>query len=235
VKLPPQSIRKLFREDFSGESPIVIDPAGLPKLSRHWRRQLEQIEGLQVTHHPGDKDSRSRTICRFTIPDPGRDGGYYRSDELRLEYDDENRMELVSYRRRERHHSTLVSEIDEIRQFVRHVLDRYARRLAGERKREKVRDFKSRAIVAQMKKLAKEEKFDFATSGDTVKLKLFVKLSNRDLIEIQVPFKQFEKVLPKLRSTIQSLRELYAEGLRFKMMPIGHLPWDTSWIRHQDL
>ncbi|WP_182867572.1 hypothetical protein [Stieleria mannarensis] len=235
MKLPPPSIRKLFREDFSGQSPIVVDRAKLLQESKHWQTLVGQIDGVHVTQHPGDKDSRSRTLCRFTIPEPNMAGQYWRSDELRLEYDSESRLTIHSYRFRESQHSAPVSDIDEIKTFVRHVLERYARREAGAKKREKVREFKSKAIIAQVKKLAKEEKFDFATSGDTVKLKLFVKLSKQDLMEISVPFKQFEKMLPKLRVTIQSLRELYAEGLRFKIMPVGRLPWDVTWIEHETL
>lgn len=235
LKLPPPSIRKLFRENFQGESPIIVDRANLLRESKHWRQLVQQIDGVQVTQHPGDKDSRSKTLCRFTIPEPNTGGQYWRSDELRLEYDDECRLTIHSYRFRESNQSAIVSDIDEIKTFVRLVLERYARRQAGAKKREKVRDFKSKAIIAQVKKLAKQEKFDFATTNDTVKLRLFVKLSKHELIEISVPFKQFEKVLPKLRATIQSLRELYAEGLRFKIQPIGRLPWDVSWVDHETL
>lgn len=235
LKLPRPSIRKLFREDFSGKSPITIDRAHLQRESKRWRGLVEQIDGVHVTQHPGDKDSRSRTLCRFTIPEPNTAGQYWRSDELRLEYDDQSRLTIHSYRARESEQSAVVSDLDEIKLFVRHVLGQYARRQAGAKKREKVRDFKSKAIVAQVKKLAKEQQFDFATSGDTVKLRLYVKLSKNDLMEISVPFKQFEKMLPKLRATIQSLRELYAEGLRFKIMPVGRLPWNLEWIKHETL
>lgn len=235
MKLPLPSIRKLFREDFSGDSPIVVDRANLPREATQWRERIGKIEGVHLTKHPGDRDSRSRTLCRFTIPEPHQAADYWRSDELRLEYDEESRLTIHSYHLRESVLSAAVSDLDEIQAFVRHVLQRYARRHAAAIKREKVRDFKSKAIIAQVKKLAKQEQFDFATSGDTVKLKLFVKLSNHDLIEISVPFKQFDKMLPKLRATIQSLRELYAEGLRFKIQPVGRLPWNLSWIKHETL
>ena len=79
MKLPPPSIRKLFREDFSGQSAIVVDRANLSKESKHWQSLLGQIEGVHVTRHPGDKDSRSKTLCRFTIPEPNTDGQYWRS------------------------------------------------------------------------------------------------------------------------------------------------------------
>ena len=235
MKLPAPSVAKLFRENFPGDSPIVLDRAKVPQAAKEWQGRIGAIEGVQLSQHPGDRDSRSRTLCRFTIPDPNNDVHFWRSDELRLEFDDEARLVLQSYKSRSPQHSALVSDLDEIKSFVRNVQQRYAKRHAGEKKREKVRAFKSQAIIAQVKKLAKEEQFDFATTNDTKKLKLFVKLSKQHLIEIDVPFTRFEKVLPKLRDTIQSLRELYAEGLRFKIAPIGHLPWNTQWIEHDSL
>jgi hypothetical protein len=235
LKLPAPSVRKRLRDDFPGQAPLRVDRANLAEESKRWQRELRAIEGVHVTRHPGDKDSRSRTLCRFTIPDPDAEGHYWRSDELRLEYDDEGQLTLVSYRGRSPQYDAVVSDLDEIKTFVRNVLAAYARRQAAAKKREKVRQFKSKAIVAQVKKLAREQRFDFAATGDTVKVRLFVRLSERDMIEISVPFKQFEKVLPKLRETIESLRQLYDEGLRFKMMPVSHLPWDTEWIEHRSL
>ncbi|MCD0463614.1 hypothetical protein [Roseiconus lacunae] len=235
MKLPLASVRKLFREDFAEDQPIVVDRANLPAEAKRWQMVIAAIDGCHVTKHPGDRDSRSRTLCRFTIPNPDSDDQYLRRDELRLEYDSEKRLTLHAYRYRESQQITMVSSVDELKNFVRHVLERYARRSAAENKREKIRGFKSRAIVAQVKKLAKEEQFDFAATTDTRKVKLFVKLANHEMIEIQVPFKQFEQVLPKLKSTILHLRELYAEGLRFKMQPVGRLPWTLDWIEHESL
>ena len=235
MKLPAPSIAKLFRENFPGQSPIVIDRTRVPQTAKDWQQRIGAIEGVKLSQHPGDRDSRSRTLCRFTVPDPNNDVHFWRSDELRLEFDDEARLVLQSYKARSPQHSALVSDLEEVKTFVQHVRQRYAKRHAGAKKREKVREFKSQAIIAQVKKLAKEEQFDFATTNDTKKLKLFVKLSKQHLIEIDVPFTRFEKVLPKLRTTIQSLRELYDEGLRFKIAPVGHLPWNTQWIEHETL
>ena len=235
MKLPSASIRKLFREDFRGKGPIKVDRSKFANESKKWQDRISKIDGCQLTKHPGDKDSRSKTLCRFTIPEPNSEGSYWRKDELRLEFDAQGRLTIHSYKHRESQHSALVSDWEEIKTFVKHVRERYARRNAAARKRERVREFKSKAIIAQVKKLAKEEHFDFATTYDTVKLKLYVKLADHELIEIYVPFKQFEKVLPKLKATIQNLRELYSEGLRFKMQPIGRLPWDLSWTDHRTL
>mgnify|MGYP001818767927 FL=1 len=188
LKLPRPSVRKLFREDFCGQCPIFVDRANLSEESRRWRKQIETIEGTHVTRHPGDKDSRSKTLCRFTIPNPAEERFYWRSDELRLEFDEQSRLRISRYDNRDVDLTALVSDLDEIKRFVRHVRERYARRHANAKKRDRVRQFKSNAIIAQVKKLAKEEQFDFATSADTFKWRLYIRVSKSVLMECVVPF-----------------------------------------------
>jgi hypothetical protein len=93
---------------------------------------------------------------------------------------------------------------------------------------------KIQAILAQVRKIAKEDKFDFATEVDTIKLKLIIRLSDNDYFAILIPFNQFKEVLPKLRTAIQALRETYNTGVRFKThLKRGYRRSD--WIRHEDL
>ena len=137
----------------------------------------------------------------------------------------------------QRHDSqVVVSDIHEIVQFITHIKQRMARRQAQKAKRNKIRDLKAQAIIAQVKQLAKEDQFDFMTATDSQKLKLYVKLSDRDAIEIHIPFSKFQQILPQLRTTIASLRELHASGLRFKITSgnIGRY-WRPEWISHQSL
>jgi hypothetical protein len=233
VKLPLPSVRKLFREHFSGESPIQIDPGQRTTLIKEWRAKLEKIEGVRLTNHPGDRDSRSPTWVRFTIPDPNASQTYYRSDELRLERNDQGELECV-FGKFDREIAGPISDFGEVESLVAEVLRRYVKRHAGEAKRAKVRSMKSKAIVARVKALAKEEQFDFATSMDTQKLRLFVKLSSQHMIEIHIPFTRFEKVLPQLQETIRTLRSLYDDGLRFKMIGFMQADWRTEWIRYEE-
>ncbi|TWT48111.1 hypothetical protein Pla22_51120 [Rubripirellula amarantea] len=232
MKLPTPSIRKLFREHFPGERPLKIPMTNLSATARTWQEKVIALEGTLLSNHPGDRDSRSRTLCRFTIPDPHTASLYLRRDELRLEYNNDHELIVKAHANTKSQIVASVSDLSEIEGFVRSVLAQYARRHALAKKREKVRGFKSKAIVAQVKALAKEEQFDFATESDTQKLKLFVKLSESHLIEIHVPFSQFEKNLPRLRATISSMRELYSNGLRFKVASIKTFPWKLEWTKH---
>jgi len=200
---------------------------------KFWDARLEKIDGLCLTKHPGDRDSRSRTLCRFTIPDPGDGGVYWRTNELRLETGEEQFLNIRSFNFRSAQHSALVSDASEIETLVRQVLLRYSKRRAGELKREKVRGFKSKAILAKVAKLAEEEQFDYATKTAKTKLRLFVRLSRQHVVGIDIPFKQFDTVLPQLKATIATMRRLYAEGLRFQIATDRILPWQTTWIENK--
>lgn len=235
MKLPYQSIRKLIRDCFPAQSPIKIDLRRRGDEVKRWRENLEKINGVRVTNHPADNDSRSNTLCRFTIPDPHQDEHYWRSDELRLEYDEELILNITAAAHWGKQAlSSPVSSVDEIEGLVRQTLDRYARRHAGENKREKVRRFKTNAILARVDQIAATEKFDYTTVLDDKKFKLYVRLSKRDLIEIQIPFDRFEKVLPELKNTISMMRALCDQGVKLKTGTERLLPWRAEWVRHSD-
>lgn len=210
----------------------MLDLKKRGEVAKFWYQQLGKIEGVRLTNHPGDRDSRSRTLCRFTIPEPNQNVQYWRSDELRLEYNDEHQLIVTIGDWRRNDIVAVVSSIDEISDLVRQTLQRYARRHAGDKKRDKVRQFKSKAILAQVDKMASEESFDYAAKMDTQKLKLYVRVSQSDLIEIHVPFSRFEMVVPQLKETIATMRTLYENGLRFKMATVHRLPYGVKWKRH---
>jgi len=118
--------------------------------------------------------------------------------------------------------------------LVQAFLQRVDRQKAQAAKRQKQKDLKVQAILAQVRKIAKEDRFDFATEVDSIKLKLIIRLSDQDYFAILIPFNQFKEVLPKLRTAIQALRETYNTGVRFKTnLKRGYRRSD--WIRHQDL
>ena len=85
------------------------------------------------------------------------------------------------------------------------------RKRALKAKRGKVRDLLAQAILAQVRKLAKEEKFDFMSETDAQKLNLFVKLSDDHAVVLHIPFKDFKQFLPQLRSVIVTLTRAVPE------------------------
>ncbi|ETX07372.1 hypothetical protein [Candidatus Entotheonella palauensis] len=233
MALDIRSINKLMKEGFDEASPMHVDPAERESLGEKITQQLTRIEGVDTkAYHYMSEAEKSRLVCTFSIADPDSRYFYMSRNNFRLVLDESNVLTLKT----ERHGSqAIVSDIDEIPPFVMQIKQRLARRQAQRVKREKIRDLKAQAIIAQVKQLAKTEQFDFMTQTDSQKLKLFVKLSDRDSIEIHIPFNQFQTSLPQLRTTITSLRELHASGLRFKITSGQGRLWRAAWVSHQSL
>ncbi len=233
MALDIRSINKLLKEGFGEASPMRVDPAEREQLGAAITQQLARIEGVDhKSYHYMSEAEKSRLVCTFSLMDPDSRYFYTSRNNFRLVLDDHDVLTLKT----ERYGSqAIVSDVDEIIQFVMHVKQRLVRRQAQKVKREKVRDLKAQAIIAQVRQLAKAEQFDFVTQTDTQKLKLFVKLSDREAIEIHIPFTQFQQILPQLRTTIASLRELHTSGLRFNIAPIQGRLWRAKWVSHQSL
>jgi hypothetical protein len=235
MSLEHRSIQKLFREDFAGQHPLVVDPAEREKLGAEIRARLERLEGIDTKESSyKSENEKPRWVCEFTVVD--RDTPYYyrSSQRFRLLLDEQNRLTIKEdyYRGEAR---ALVSDLEEITRFALHCKQRLARRKALRTKSEKVRQFKAQAILAQVKKLAKEEKFDFLSETDRQKLRLYVKLSQEHAVELSIPFKQFDEVLPHLRTAVVSLRHLYESGIQFKIVGRAKVSWRKEWIKHESL
>ncbi len=233
MSLASRSIHKLLKEDFGGASPLLVDPATRDTLVDEITQRLDRIEGVDTKVYlfmPDDE--KARLLCTFAVIDPHQPYYYSSRNDFRLVLD-EQRALLIQHGRNGG--QAVVSDVDEIVQFVSHCQQRLARRRALQAKRKKIRDLQAQAIIAQVKQMAKAERFDFMTETDRQKLKLFVKLSANHSIELHIPFKQFEHMLPQLRATIVSLRELHASGIRFKIVGRRALPWRQSWVSHESL
>jgi hypothetical protein len=227
-----RTIQKLFREDFPGTSPLVAAESEREKLGADLKAKLSRFRELDLQdfsyHRPEEKP---RHVLSFSINDP--DAYYYRnvSTRFRLILDADNRLTI-----KEVHDSAsaLVGDLDEVVRFVQHCKERLDRRNALKAQRGKVRNLLAKAILAQVGKLAKEEGFDFASETDAQKLKLYVKLSDEHAVALQIPFKDFKRLMPELRSMIVTLRRLYENGIRFQIVGQAALSWRTPWITHKN-
>jgi len=231
--LQSRTIQKLFREDFPGATPLVITDAEREKLGADLKARLERFHDVDMKDYDYvPKEEKPRHVFSFTIKDP--DAYYYHaaSTTFRLLLDDSGRLTIKVPRSDE---SALVSDLDEVVRFVQHCKERLERQKALKAQRGKVRDLLAKAILAQVRKLAKEERFDFTSETDAQKLKLFVKLSDEHAVVLHIPFKEFKQFLPQLRSVIVTLRELYQNGIRFQIVGRGALPWRTPWVTHENL
>lgn len=226
-------MKKLLRDHFPGETPIRVEPGKREQLGREILQHLERFGesvDTQARHYYYSESSKERPVCSFALVDPDRNS--YHNDYFELFVGDAG--ELVLKHGHDQAATTPVASLDELDSFIRDCRQRFQRRQALTAKRQKVRDLKAHAIVAQVKKLAKELEFDFKTETDRQKLKLFVKLSGQHAVRVDVPFNKFEETLPHLRTMISSVRDLYDTGIRFNLVNRAKWGWRSNWISYKD-
>lgn len=240
MSLNYRSLNKLLRDHISGQDPLEVDPGQTEELTQALLTRIEPLPGVERNarcHHPhrhtpmGAAEAPPQDIlCCCVLLEDTADRWYNNHTHLHLLLDPERHLRVTLDQQRSEPLSDLEEVVQLVQTFRRRIEQQQARRV----KRQKQRDLKLQAILAQVRKIAKEDRFDFATEVDSVKLKLIVRLSEEDYFVILIPFKQFKEVLPKLRTAIQALRETYDSGVRFKTQLSRHYR-RSQWTRHQDL
>ncbi|MGE0084225.1 MAG: hypothetical protein AB7S75_07355 [Desulfococcaceae bacterium] len=225
------TIRKFFREHFTGNSPIRIGTGERETLAKKIRQRISGIADVRISERPYyiSEKHKDRYVCGFTIEEPDSRHYYHYRDSFSLILDEQGNLTIEEgYSQK-----ALVSDLEEIVSFIAACKKRLERQKVLRSKRKKVRDFKSQAIVSQVRRLAKQEKFDFCTATDNVKLKLFVKLSETECIELQIPFSKFQEILPNLRSAVLALREMTSTGIKFRIRGVSS--YHHTWITHSSI
>jgi hypothetical protein len=230
MSLPSRTVQKLMREAFGGAQPLVFDRAERDSLAGRVLTRLGGIDGVDVTNSGYIREEeKPRLVCEFSIADPSAYYHYRSRESFRVLLDDAGRLTIQQYHYRGDVRA-MISDLDEIVVFVRRYKQRIDRQTAIKAKRGKVRELQTQAIIAQVRKLAREDRFDFAFEADPRKLNLYVKLSEKNILVLYLPFKDFKDCLPRLGPAIASLRTLHQSGIRFEIG--GNRMWRRrhSWI-----
>ncbi len=236
MSLPARTIQKLMREAFPGRRPLVVDPAERGKVAAQVLESLGGIEGVEATKNGYVREEeKPRLVCEFSITDPNAYYYYGHRDDFRLLLDEVGRLTIQHSHYYGKGGRATVSGLDEIVDFVRRYKQRIDRQTALKAKRGKVRELQTHAIIAQVRKLAREDSFDFMFEADVRKLNLYVKLSDQKVLVLHVPFKEFKECLPRLGPAIASVRTLHQSGIGFQIAGRRLLPRRQSWITHQSL
>lgn len=239
MSITSRSLQKLLRENILGEKPLSVDPEQARELAEDLLARVEPIAGVKRNDNcyrrfqGGSRadQSPSHDFCCCILLEESSDRWYRNQTHLHLLRGPEQQLWVdLGYQRS----PAPVSDMGEVVALIQAFMQRVERQKAQAAKRQKQKDLKVQAILAQVRKIAKEDRFDFATEVDSIKLKLIIRLSDQDYFAILIPFNQFKEVLPKLRTAIQGLRETYNSGVRFTTsLKRGYRRSD--WIRHQDL
>jgi hypothetical protein len=121
---------------------------------------LGGIEGVDSTKEGYVREEeKPRFVCEFSLADPNSYYYYGTHVGFRLLLDDEGRLTIE-----QAHHyhdnRALVSDLGEVVDFVRRCKQRIDRQTALKAKRGKVRELQTHAIIAQVRKLARQDGFD---------------------------------------------------------------------------
>lgn len=238
-----RSLQKLLRDNISGHNPLEVSPEQAQELAEDLLTQVESPPEVQRNDNcfhfrhrsqaavNSSDQPPSETLCCCVLLEESRDRWYRNHTHLHLLRSPDHKLWVDLGRQRS---EAPIADIGEVVALVQAFRQRVEQQKVKAAKRQKQRDLKQQAILAQVRKIAKEDQFDFATQVDSVKLNLIVRLSDDDYFVILIPFSKFKELLPKLRTAIQSLREAYNSGLRFKThLKRGYRRSD--WVRHQDL
>jgi len=241
MSITSRSIQKLLRENISGGEPLQVSPEQAQELAEDLVTRVESLAGVKRNDHchhyhryqggSGTSNQPTDSLCCCILLEESGERWYHHHTHLHVRRSPEEQLwaELGGERS-----LAPISDINEVVALIQAFRQRVNQQQAQAAKRQKQKDLKVQAIIAQVRKIAKEDQFDFATEVDSVKLKLIIRLSDNDYFAILVPFNQFKTVLPKLRTAIRALRETYNSGVRFKThIKRGYRRSD--WIRHQDL
>lgn len=233
MSISSPTLRRLFREQFSGTSPLLVTQAARAELTAEISNRLLVMKYVKCEerHYYRDPQEKERLLWAFAMTAPSSRFGYASSSSFSIQLNQRNQLTIAGWRI-----EALVSSVDELVAFVAACQDVFERTALQKEKRQKIRELKAQAIGARVKAIAKEDKFDFYTHTDSQKLTLFVRLSESESVELRIPFNKFEEVLPHLRSSIASVRELYARGIKFKIGQSSPSGWrNQRWIQHDTL
>ncbi len=98
------------------------------------------------------------------------------------------------------------------------VAERNKKSEQNEVKRDKIKQIKTKAILAKINEIAEEEGFEhFVDAKLTTKVKLYIRLAKNDYVELDIPYKNFQDVLQNAREVYHSIKKLKDDGIQVKM------------------
>ncbi len=226
------TVKKFFKKNFKGKNPLHIPDSERKKTGEMLMRRFKGLKHIGVDrHYYFRKEEKERMVCNFFVEEPSERYYSHLHTEFVLLLNEQNELTIRHYK-----DDALISDIEEIFRFISDCQEEVERLLAMAVRRKKVREFKAQAIIARVKQMAKEDQFDFYTETDTVKLKLYVRLSEHDCIELHIPFSKFQEVIPNVRETVSLIRKLHDKGINFKFRSLhSYHIGNANWIKYNTL
>jgi len=223
------TVQKLLREHFKSNNPIYLaNIAEKTQFISQLTAQLAYLGDVKIEPHHWQHHPESwRDVASLII---NNSNSYHDSFDLRI--NQENQL-IVRWK----YHEGKVGQIEEIIALAKATKDILDREFTLASKRNKIQELKTQAIMAQVQKLAQEENFEFTTQYIQWKLRLFVKLSDTESLQIDIPYNRFQEVLTHLTAAIKALRTVHNQEIRFKIVENRHVagPWIKPKLSQRSL
>jgi hypothetical protein len=218
MSLNSRSIAKILREHFTGETPIVKNAFEQKEFISNLKKELKKIKGIEISDHrysvSNSKDKFEKQ-CHFSIEDESQESRFrfYGSDSFTLKFNPVNQLFIEHYG----DSRALIYQMEQINSFIERIKEEHQNKKARKTKREKINTLKQQAIIAKIKEIAKEDQFDFCARPYSNKLKIGICIEGGKLMEIDIPYREFQNILKDLRSLIQTVNDLQKSGIGFKL------------------
>ena len=214
--LPSSSIKSVFDAAPTPKgSPIQI--VGPPEQRAFLEGLCKEIKDAsrdckaEIT--PAGRGTSILTIS-FEVDAKQSRGSYWDSMRLQIEFKDNSAIIIAGY---SHHLHVPFVNIDQIWDLIDRLRKKMLEKLAREQKQNKLKELKTRSIEAQVEMLAARLQFAYRFERKHTKVVLVVELAARQSLFVDIPLGKLQETLDRLESLIGQVRELYGEGLRFKI------------------
>jgi len=101
----------------------------------------------------------------------------------------------------------------------------------NEIKREKIKDIKKNAILAKIEQISLEYNFEYTVELFVSKVKILIRLTKNDYMEIDVPFSNFQNILQQVTKAYIAVKELKDNNVPLKVKTsnqTNRIKWKTK-------
>jgi hypothetical protein len=111
-----------------------------------------------------------------------------------------------------------LSGAEQLRRLFATLRERMHEQHRREQKRDKIRKLKERSIEAQVDAIAARVGFAYVLRPMQTKVKLVVRLDGQSGLAVDIPYGRIQEVLEGLPALVEKVRDLYGQGVRFKLV-----------------
>lgn len=207
-------VENLLQKCFSGESPLEVDNTQVEPLGQQIRQSWDHINDEYVKIDPHrfrrTKDEIFHEVTAFRILAPVGMSFSHEESDLVVVFDNDQ-LKIVYDNR----FMAVVSSLDEIVALVEECQG-YSERQHGEMVRqEKIRELKTQATLAYVKKLAEDEIFTFSVISEFYNIDLYVKFGFGKTLKLELPYDKYPDTLELIGPSIRTFYQLYEMEIDF--------------------